>query len=248
MFHMAAFSGLSVNSGNLELLPAVIDGWAQVQNNRFVLQEETPLIAGASFGSSMNRSQIFCENFRRVAPLELAPIATSYTANSIMAMPFFPPAGKNLCKLSALEARYVATNPNDSFQIYAWFGLTPAKLANPDVYTIRLSQSIVTVAHVWKPEQLSILDNIPYGRYQVVGCFAHASVGGAIRFRFREQGMLPGTIVSAATAGFQIQDLRRGGMGVWGEFLSTQPPTVEVLSATSGTRTYTIYLDVIRLS
>lgn len=244
---MSAFFRLGPSSTALTVLPAVLDGWAEVSNNRFILQEPTELIAALAVGSGMSRAVLDSDNFREVAPLELAPTATSLVGTSLLSMPFFPPAGKSLPPLSGLSASMSTSSPNEPQLVFAWFGNTPSPLPAKNIWTVRTTRTVTTVQGVWRQARLDLVGNLPIGRYKLVGCFCHATVGGAIRFRFKDQRMLPGTIVSPSTQGFQIQELRRGQLGGWGEFESTNPPYIEVLSQTSGSRSYTIYLDVIKV-
>ena len=248
MLHMAAFAGTVTSGVALTAIPAPVDGWAEVQRNRLILPEDTSLIAAMAYGTTMGRAQIDEDNFRDVANVELTPLPATLGTYANLSLPFYPPAAKRLAKYSGISI--LANDPSatgaDRFA-FLWFGTTPTPLKNPDVWTIFTQFSGVTANKQWKLAELNLVNNIPYGTYQLVGAVVLNSIIQAARFRFRSQTMMMGVPVTPSIALPQSNDFRRGNLGVWGTFKSTESLYIEYLGTNFSPSTINVYLDLIKI-
>lgn len=248
MIHMAAFAGTVTAGTALTPIPSPTDGWAEVQRNRLILPYDTSLLAAHVFGSSIGRAQIDAENFREVAPIDLAPIPASGSSYANMAIPFYPPCAKRLPKYSGIsvQANDPLTTGLPRFG-FLWFGEMQKPLSCPDVWTVFVQKSIGAVTQEWKNDQLSLVGNIPIGTYQLIGAYVINSFIQAVRFRFQNQTRMMGTVCNAAITDSVTEHFRRGGLGVWGTFKSTEALQFEYLGVTGTASVTNFYLDLIKI-
>lgn len=247
MFHVSAFSKTVTGLATDSLLPAVFDGWANVDNDRLMVPNRTNLIAAWAFGNNIVRAALFAEPFRKVAPLEIVPTTDLGGAVSSLGLPFYPPSGKVLDTFHRLEGIVTNGSANPVNQtILVFFGETPSPLTSGDIYTIKFSYTVAAVAHKWVMTNTDLVGDIPFGIYKVVGMFAYSPQPAAIRLRLSNQRMCPGTLCNLGGNRPANTDFRRGGIGIWGEFKSTNPPYIEVLAQSSESLTGVVWLDVIR--
>lgn len=116
-----------------------------------------------------------------------------------------------------------------------------------DIWTVRATTDIYTQVNAWTNVAITFDQTLPVGRYQVVGCYAFATQLCAIRFVFVGYPWRPGVIgrttISQTLPGY----FRRGGLGVWGEFDHTQPPTLDVFSKAQP-YSVELYIDLVKVA
>lgn len=130
-----------------------------------------------------------------------------------------------------------------------WVGpdVTPAVVGECITYVATASPTIV--AGSWVLSQLVFDQQLPAGRYQVVGMgvvcndctFARLVFPGLAQFR-------PGVVVQD-TYGDKPwnQRYRYGEMGSWGEFWHNAPPQMEFLGDTAGAESAVAFLDLVKV-
>lgn len=130
--------------------------------------------------------------------------------------------------------------------VIVWLADGPIVPVTGQVYTIRASSSTALVAGTWSNVALTFDEDLPRGRYQVVG-FRPLSAGMlAARLVFVGGSFRPGALGVDTNLDLQHPMFRYGGMGVYGEFEDSEPPTVDCLSV-SADAAQTFHLDVIQL-
>jgi len=127
-----------------------------------------------------------------------------------------------------------------------WLSDGPIAPVAGDIHTIRATVSKTLSAWQWTNARLDFDQNLPAGRYQVVGA------------KFVGDNLVAGRLVFVGgtwrPGGLGVKDesdplpamFRFGGMGVWGEFEFDQPPTVDLL-ASAGDTSAVVYLDLIQV-
>ena len=94
------------------------------------------------------------------------------------------------------------------------------------------STSIAPAAVAWSNRQITFSQELPNGRYRVLGCLVLGTAGlTAFRLLFPAQSMRPGWFCQNNLGTTYPQNLMSGRFGVWGEFSINQPPTLDVFSA-----------------
>lgn len=248
MLHLSVFAGTVTAGPAFSNIPAPTDGWANVQRNRLILPTDTNLIAAQVIGTSIGRAQIDCENFREVAPVDLFPFQTDFNRSSNFAIPFYPPAGKKLPKYSGISG--LSNDPLSSggnrFML-VWFGDTPKPMNNPDVWTIFTQFTGVNPNLGWAVAELNLVNNIPTGTYQLVGAVVFNATIVAGRFRFRNQTMMMGSPCTTSPEFAHDNAFRRGGLGVWGTFKSTESMYFEYIGPNFSPSVISLFLDLIKI-
>lgn len=122
---------------------------------------------------------------------------------------------------------------------------TPSPVTG-DVRTIRATSAITRVANAWTEGTLTLQDQLPSGRYQIVGLATFGTNLLATRFIFPDQQLRPGTLAQQAVGEYSWDRFRTGNMGVWGSFYSTAVPTVQILGYGANT-SQTHLIDVIKI-
>lgn len=115
------------------------------------------------------------------------------------------------------------------------------------IFTIRTTGAAAALSiGLWNNRALTFDEDLPRGRYQIVGMRAESAGLIAARCVFVGSGWRPGTIGKAIVSQEQNDLFRQGRMGVFGEFEDIEPPTVDFLSLAADTLLY-VYLDLIQI-
>lgn len=127
-----------------------------------------------------------------------------------------------------------------------WMGQRNPSPVYGDIRTIRATASITRVANAWTEGSLTLQDQLPSGRYQIVGAAGFGTNLLAIRFIFPDQQLRPGVLCQQAIGEYGWMKFRYGNMGVFGSFYSTAVPTIQVLGYGANT-SQTLLIDVIKI-
>lgn len=142
------------------------------------------------------------------------------------------------------------TNSNPAAVQYqwciVWFAAGPLAVVEGKIFTVRATGATALVAAVWTPVPLTFVEDLPRGRYQVVGMRARSATCVAARLAFVGGAWRPGVLGVAAQDDLEAPLFRYGGMGPFGEFEDTAPPVVDFL-ATAADAAEDVYLDLIQL-
>lgn len=112
-----------------------------------------------------------------------------------------------------------------------------------------LFTSVLTgVANAWTSGPLTPAQDLPVGRYQIVGArVVDAGVFGLFRFILTGFTWRPGGVITQYVRYQEVEWFRRGKLGVWGEFRQDSPPRLEVLAAYAASNP-DVYLDLIKVA
>lgn len=124
---------------------------------------------------------------------------------------------------------------------------TPAPIAAAQIFTTQFTASITCVARTFVSGTVTFQNSLPYGTYAVVGGTVQSATGIFWRLIFPGQAWRPGTFCCTALTNRGPFAGRKQPHGVWGTFVSTSPPQVEVM-AQSTDSSQTGYLDLIKIA
>lgn len=131
--------------------------------------------------------------------------------------------------------------------VFGWFADGPIVPATGPMFTIRATNGNTLVSGVWTNGALTFSDNLAVGRYAIVGMRYIGATALAARLVFvGGAGWRPGVLGCDSDSDKDFPPFRMGGMGVFGEFESIQPPSVDFL-ANAGDTAQEIYFDLIRI-
>lgn len=133
-----------------------------------------------------------------------------------------------------------------------WLADGPIAPVAGDIHTVRATAAHAGIALGWGNGAITFAQTLPVGRYQVVGMRANANTAAAattlaMRLVFPGGVWRPGTYTSNVHASPDAQDgiFRNGRLGVWGEFHTNAPPTLDVFGSTQAV--HQVLLDLIRV-
>lgn len=118
-------------------------------------------------------------------------------------------------------------------------------IAGP-VFTVRATSGVTQVAAAWTNGNLTLGQVLPAGQYAVVGARFRSTDAIAGRLVFSAQNARPGLPAVAAIGSRENTRYRAGGLGVWGVFPNTIPPTVDWIGGAAVAQV--VELDLMRIS
>ncbi len=129
---------------------------------------------------------------------------------------------------------------------FVWYSSGPIQPVSGRIHTIRATSAITAVAGTWVAGALTFNEALPFGRYAIVGMRCHGPTTIAGRLVFVGPGWRPGVIAVADKESPDNPLCRFGNMGVYGEFDSVAPPTVEIIGSAGTAQIF--HFDVIKIS
>ncbi|MAH48063.1 hypothetical protein CMI37_19730, partial [Candidatus Pacearchaeota archaeon] len=149
-----------------------------------------------------------------------------------------------LDRLEALQCQLL-NNPGSAAQSYHGVWLSDGALApvNGDIRTIRATLAISLVVTGWTNGAITFPVSLKAGRYQVVGMRCVSTNGVFARLVFPGQAWRPGVPIVNDEVDRDAPLFRNGAAGVWGEFDSASPPTVDAIGVTDSSQE--LFLDLI---
>jgi len=127
-----------------------------------------------------------------------------------------------------------------------WLADGPIVEVTGSIFTVRATSATAAVAGAWTNVALTFDEDLPRGRYQLVGLRPESTGMVAARAVLVGVGPRPGALGCDLVGDSQHPMFRYGGLGVWGEFEDIEPPTMDVL-AVSADAAQVFYLDLIQV-
>ncbi|MAF43782.1 MAG: hypothetical protein CMI54_06410 [Parcubacteria group bacterium] len=131
--------------------------------------------------------------------------------------------------------------------VIVWLSNSTIQPVEGNITTCRGTNTDTLVADVWTNGNLTLDEDLPKGRYQLVGMRALSAGLICARAVFRGGRWRPGTIGCDDAQDLTPDIFRHGRMGVWGEFDHNQAPSIDFLSM-SGDSSQEVFLDLIKVS
>lgn len=248
MFTVAAFSN-SHASTSLIITNAVADAHLTIISNRLVVPQDLSNLIGAyANGADLARAQLSAPSLRQFLNPELSPVDT----NALPASPdrfidyrFTPIQLQPNEQLELDEANAAAGANICRGLVYLADG--PVQPVSGDVRSTRVTGAITGVAETWANGALTFADQLPAGRYQVIGARFFGTTLTFFRLVFPGYAWRPGGLGFASATLVEPPEQRFGNMGVWGEFAHNAPPTLDVF-CTAADAAQTGVLDLIKVA
>ena len=126
-----------------------------------------------------------------------------------------------------------------------WLGDGVQQPVAGNIHTLVATSAITQVTTAWTSGNIVLGQDLPVGRYQIVGMRVRSTDAIFARLIFRGFPWRPGVPVVNALGDIDAKVFRQGRMGVWGEFEQTTPPALEILGGAAVAQT--ILLDIIKV-
>lgn len=253
MFTTIAFQESVDPAGAYNALTGVLDQHVRVQGDDIFVPELSQIVAVAGGVETTVESflRLASPSLRGRSRFQIEP----YNSGAAAAVEPLSPhrvvdLRTNPLKLTAQEALNAEVNSNPAAaQIQwcvVWFADGPIAPAAGDIFSVVATGATALVASTWTNVPLTLDEDLPRGRYAIVGA------------RFRSAGCVAGRIVTIGgrwrpgALGVDAQDdlehpmFRLGGLGVWAEFEDVDSPSADFLSV-SADAAEDVTLDLIQL-
>jgi hypothetical protein len=249
MFHLGAFFQ-SVDPGNaFQAIAAVQDQVLTVNGNDLRVPKTLNQLVGEAAlinDASLVRAQLQSPSLRRTLNRDIEPIVQGkvLTVNGRYYMHEDCPIALDGDESLNL---FVQSDPAAAAIHYGlvWLADGALKPVNGPIYSVRWTAAAALVAGTWVNAPIVFSQVLPAGSYQVVGMRARGANLLAARLVFVGGGFRPGVPGVSAIGSIDDDLTRYGGMGVFGQFDNTTPPTIDFLGDTDAAQTG--ILDLIKV-
>jgi len=213
---------------------------------------ENVALAAAIVGQTNTRALLVSPSLRDVFNAEITPINDGTDGDCLPSIPHrVLDLRSGPIALAAGESLTAEANANqtdaDDQSVLVWLADGPiVPVSVGEVHSLRCTAAITAVAGAWTNGPLTFTQTIPVGTYAVLGMRAMGASLVAARLVFRGGGWRPGVMGSVAEQDEAWPGFRNGGLGIFGEFHSTVPPTLDVLCNDADTA-QRIILDLVKI-
>lgn len=244
-WHLAAFrtAAQAIGAVNVALTP-VDDSILTVSGSGFI----TGLDARAKFafvhGVGMANARLNTPSLRRISIPSLQPTQVVLAPAANPQFPEFLGFEPNLPAVDPISVESTNTDAGtQDHRAAIALGFRESIAVPGPIWTVRGTGAIVQTATGWVNGALTLDQQLPAGRYAVVGGQCIVANGWAWRLIFQGATWRPGGMSSVA-AGTPGSDLfRKGRLGTWGTFDAFAPPNLEIFGTGAGA-TQTVFLDI----
>ncbi len=199
-------------------------------------------------GTEEGAAYLQSPSLRRVALLDIVPTQEGILPNGDESVRLFPDNPILLDGGEGLEL-FVNSTPgaNEVHSGIVWLADAPITPVKGKIFQVLFTTTITEKVSEWVNGAITFRQTLPVGVYQIVGAAMWGTSGVAFRFNLIGVAHRPGftTWTSEAHHGNFYQ--RDGKLGVWAEFHSLTPPSIDWLACATAGIAQTGVMDVIRL-
>lgn len=241
-FHLGAW-GQSVDPASaFQAITAVPDPVLTTQGNDIRVPKTLPYLVGTAAminDATLVRAEIQSPSLRSIFNIDIEPIVQGKILVNPQLADIMQGLAIPLVPDESLNA-FVQSDPAAPalHYILAWLADGPLQPVKGNIYTIRATSAIALVANTWQNGALVFSQVLPAGNYSVVGMRARGANLVAARLVFVGGTYRPGVPGVSAIGGLDNEYQRFGGMGVFGNFDNTTPPTIDCLGDTDAAQFY----------
>jgi hypothetical protein len=245
--HLAAFyASLAASQTDLAIAP-VVDPQLSTNNNGMLLPENMRIGMALASGLGVTQGRFNVPSLRVNALPRVHPVNKALYPVDDAPIMKWREQGPRVLQTETFQAQLTSdatAGPNDSYMLAWLYAGAPRKIAG-DITTIRATSTVTAATGSWVVGALTLEQDLPSGRFAVVGLDAIGTTAQAMRLRFPGGGYCPGVSVQQAAGQFFLDTFRCNNAGFFGEFMNSTPPQIDVLG-TTGAVTLTIFMDIIK--
>lgn len=252
MFHMFGYE-TSASQAALTAITPIPDPTLAISGNDVRVPNGMANLLAAAALINSNVATLRCEvvspSLRAMLNLDVSPINNGlvFMTTSTAQLPRYLRMWQNPLPLAALEPLDVQIQNGAAVMNRAFIiiGDGPVKPVSGAMYSIRgtLAASLVTAS--WVNSQVTFNQVLPAGTYQCVGFRVFSANLVAARIFFNGAMWRPGAFAATAEDVGDWPEFRYGGLGVWGQFDNTVPPTIDCMGITDTAQTF--IMDLIKI-
>lgn len=246
-FHLANFfKNQAIGAVNAPLLAVNDPILPQNAAAEFLLPMDFKVRAALAYGIGMNRPRLASPYLRRlplphVRPAQIVVAPASPSPIELIPEEFAPKLLKN-------EGFTVQTSNTDAgaqdHRCAVWLQSAFEAAPPGPCWTVRGTAAVVTAANTYASGVITLEDQLPNGRFAIVGMDVFGTNVIVGRLIFANGGLRPGVLGSQAVNTVLENAFRFGRMGLFGYFENTTLPQLELLS-NGVTTTQEVFLDIV---
>lgn len=250
MHHLLAYSSSIAQDASLANISALVDEvLAQFTSTVYTPETDLKLLRLYARGDSVTQVRLDSPLLRQIGPPQIFPFETAATPSNL------PPINK----YDESSLPWIRNDPLAMLisrggvgaaqcQVLAWVAPQYQQQTAGPARAVRCTSTIVLTVGSWVSGTLTFDQSLPPGRYRIIGMAALGNDLLAARLIFPNQVWRPGALAQQAAGEFDNEWFRRGAFGVYGEFESYAPPTVQALGLVAGSEALTFWLDLVPMS
>lgn len=248
MFYTAAFAESQNLAAARANVAAVADQQLFTSGDDLRIPKAYPNLVGyaaVNGNTAPGVSQIQAPSLRRMVNIDVEPTVAALVFGSPPEIGLLRDNPIPLDPGEAMNFTMIATG-GVATEMYGlvWLSDGPIQPIKGNIYTVSATAAVALAANAWVSGNLTLGQTLPDGTYQVVGMRARGTNLVAARLIFSGLATRPGVPAVNAIGDLDDWRFRFGNMGVFGEFDSTVPPTVECLGVTDSAQSF--LLDLIK--
>lgn len=232
-----------------ENIAGVTDQNARVQDNDIYIGKYNQIVSFFGGGQSAQTLRLVSPSLRRFVSPYIHPIFSSATDAAWAVKPVIKTLNPIPLETNeALNALIVVSEVHAEQYNFCGVSLADGPIApvHGDIRTIVIEADATSPIGVWTNHALTLPQDLPVGRYQLVGAMCRSNKVGVFRLVPIGQDFRPGGMIDAGDFGIETTLQREGNMGVWCEFDQLTPPSLEICPNMEA-GWYSLKLDLIRV-
>jgi len=236
LFHLGAFFQ-SVDPANaFQAIPAVQDQVLTVSGNDLRVPKALTQLVGETAvinDASLVRAQLQSPSLRGVLNRDIEPVIQGKVVGSNFRNILHPDCPIALDGDESLNL-FVQSDPAAAAIHYGlvWLADGSLKPVTGPIFSVRWTAAAALAAGTWVNAPIVFSQVLPAGSYQIVGMRARGANLLAARCVFVGSAFRPGVVAVPAIGSTDHDYQRFGGMGVFGQFDNTTPPTMDFIGDT----------------
>jgi hypothetical protein len=248
MLHLVGYE-TSASEAALTAITPIPDPTVRVTGSDILVpnQLNNMVAAAASINSATAtlRAQVQSPSLRSTLNFDISPLANGLVFGSLPPINRFWDTPLQLVGGEPLDV-FVQNGAAVMNRAFIWLSDGPVNGVTGKIYTVRVTAAATMATATWVNGTLTFGQTLPYGVYNCVGARFWSANGCAARIFFVGYPWRPGVLMGNAEANNEWQDFRFGNSGVWGNFNSTTPPTVDFMGITDTAQVG--FLDLIKVA
>lgn len=249
MQHLSVFRNAAVGIGaiNTDLSLVTEQVIPTSAAGRALMPWGSKITAAMATGVGVNRGRIVSPSLRRLPFPQIRPLQITIAPTFPLSLADFP--RENCPQVLMNEEVNIQTSNTDAgaqaHNAYVWFEPMFEPAPPGPMWTIRATAAIVAAANVWTTGVLTLEDQLPQGRYAVVGMDVWGTNLLVARLIWAVGNNLrPGVPCGILVNNPNTHNWRYGREGKFGEFTNTTIPQLEIFTS-GATATQEVFLDVV---
>lgn len=239
-FHLIAYEKSITTAGTLQAITPVPDPTVTINGNHVLVPDKYNQVvghAGITDANALTQAQLQSPSLREMFFPDVRPLVLATTFSNVLANIMF---GDNPLPLKTNEGLdFYTDGGGDGTTAQLSYGLVwladqPLKPVMGPMFKMRATASIQAAVGAWTNGALTFDQTLPVGKYQIVGMTAQGVGLKAARLVFIGDSAVtrPGCPAVNAVTAQDANQFKKGGIGVYGVFDSTTPPSVDVIGGT----------------